>query len=100
MLNMTQIFNMSNPNIVNIGAELNTASDGFMGLSILIALYFTSFMIASKSGAKDGMAVSAFIGGIAAILLRLMGWIGNDFVILVAIIFMIGAGIMLVTRKD
>ena len=74
---------------------VNSASEGYFSLGILISLYTIIFLSIGATGRiKEGAASAGFITLIAAILMRLMNLI-PDYVLMVAIVIFFASIFML-----
>lgn len=92
MPNLSYLINQTNP--VGIGGGLNAMSGGLFGVMLLIVIYAISFSLSIKWGARTAFASASIIGVVAAMFLRLMGWLTNDIALFLAIVLVAGAALM------
>lgn len=87
-------------NIVIIGQRLNVNSDGVYGVIILLVIYAIVFFIGLNSGSRAAFMTSSIVGGLAAIILRLMEWMTNDAILFFSIVLLALAGLMLIKKPN
>lgn len=101
MVNITTFTNGTDGSLVGYAQAIDTESGGLFGLVLIIVIYVISYVIANKDGdSKNAFVVSAFLGGLTSIILRLSLIIKNDTIVFVSIVLMVIAGLLLVWRKD
>ena len=93
-LNTTIITNGTGNFFVNYGTAINVNSGGLFGFMIVLALWIIPFMAALRFGVRSAFSLSAFIGSVGALFLRLIGWI-NDPVLFGSIVISVGIAIVL-----
>jgi len=64
----------------------NTVTDNFFGMSFLFMVFIVSFIAMRRYPAKDSFATSSFITTVLGVLMKMMGLIADELVILFTIV--------------
>lgn len=76
-INTTYITNATGNWVISMGTGINVNSGGVFGFFILLAFFIIPFMAGLRFGVRAASGTAAFSGAVAALFLRLIGWI-ND----------------------
>lgn len=82
-----------NPNITNMTAWMqynNTVTDNWFGLAILIVFFIVMFLALKNYSTEQAFATASFASAIVAVLLRVVGLVGDNVVIGMAILAVLG----------
>ena len=93
------LFTNSSDAFVGLGHAADQASGGIFGIGLLLAVYFVTYTVTNYYGSRDAFITATFVGAISSILLRLMGWLGNDIWVFGAVVLLAISGIILVFRR-
>jgi len=64
----------------------NSVTDNYFGMSFLFLVFIVSFIAMRRYPTKDGFAVSSFITTVLGVLMKMIGLIGDEMILLFTII--------------
>ena len=85
-------------NLYQIGYNLNSAINGWLGLSIVIFSFILLLISFSSRPIKEALVISAFINSLITYFLFLMGWVGITILTSMIVLFLITIAVNLIMK--